>query len=140
MAPTRDEAYRAAAEFRLRLLAFQRRTEEVTAQARLTPERYLLLLLLRAAEADRSETTVTSLREPLRMTQSSVSRLVGGAVRAGLVEGRVDTRDHRRRRLALTPEGRRRLEAAFDALGPDRAALARALRRQPFSARAFSDS
>jgi DNA-binding MarR family transcriptional regulator len=128
----RDDAYRAAAEFRLRLLAFQRRTEEVAARCGLTPERYLLLLLLRVAELDRRETTVTSLCEPLRMTQSSVSRLVGGAARAGLVERRGDMLDRRRQHLVLTPEGARRLERGFAELGPDRAALTRALRGSGF--------
>lgn len=119
--------YAAAAEFRLQLLAFQRRTEQATSRFGLTPERYLLLLLLRVAELHGSTVTVTSLTEPFRMTQSSVSRLVAGALDACLVERKADARDRRRQHLVLTPAGRRRLERTFDALTADRAALVSAL-------------
>ena len=81
---------------------------------------------------DGKTTAVTSLREPLRMTGSSVSRLVGGAERAGRVARTGDARDGRRRHLRLTPGCLCRLGRAFDALGPDRAALADALRGSSF--------
>lgn len=127
-------SYRAAAEFRLRLLAFQRRTEDVTARQGVTPERYLLLLLVRVAELSGAPTTAAELQGPLQLTQSSVSRLVDGAARAGLVERRVDEGDRRRQQLGLTREGIRALETVFRELGPDRTELARTLRRSGFGA------
>src|SRR5581483_8104540 len=95
-----NRAYVAAAELRVRMLAFQRRSEEITARHRLTPQRYLLLLLLRASEAEGNELAIGSLIEPLQMSQSSVTRLVQGATRAGLVERHVDPDDRRRQHLA----------------------------------------
>jgi len=122
-----DQAYLAAAELRIRMLAFQRRTEEITARHRLTPQRYLLLLLLRAREAAGEQPTIGSLIEPLQMSQSSVTRLVQGAARAGLVERKTDPHDLRRQYVGPTAEGRRRFESAFRELGPERRALAAAL-------------
>ncbi|HEY0416071.1 MAG TPA: MarR family transcriptional regulator [Gaiellaceae bacterium] len=133
-AGTRSEEYEAAAEFRLRLLAFQRRTEEVTSRCGLTPERYLLLLLIHVGEVRGERVNVSSLRAPLRLAQSSVSRLVDGAVRAGLATRTADTTDARRHFLSLTATGRGRLERAFAELGPDRGELARALRGSGFDA------
>ena len=127
MNPQRHRAYAAAAEFRVRLLSFQRRTEQVAARVGLTPERYLLLLLVQAGELDGRPLTITALCEPLQMTQSSVSHLVDGSLRAGLLEKTVDARDRRRQHLAVSARGLRALETTFDALGPDRAALADAL-------------
>lgn len=109
------------------MLTFQRRTEEITARNRLTPQRYLLLLLLRAREIEEQATSIGSLIGPLQMSQSSVTRLVQGAVRAGLVVTTTDPRDQRRQHLALTGEGRRRFELAFSELGPERSALSEAL-------------
>jgi DNA-binding MarR family transcriptional regulator len=109
------------------MLAFQRRTEEITARNRLTPQRYLLLLLLRAGEAGGGAPSIGSLIEPLQMSQSSVTRLVQGAVRVGLVATQVDPSDNRRQHLALTAEGRSRLEAVFRELGAERQRLGEAL-------------
>ena len=61
------------------------------------------------------------------MTQSSVSRLVAGVVRAGLLRRELDSADHRRGYLHLTETGTNRLRAAFDELGPERAKLAAVL-------------
>lgn len=122
-----DEAYSSAARLRVQLLSFQRRTEEITRRHGITPERYLLLLLIRSDSITGVRTTATSLCGPLRMTQSSVSRLVSGATRAGLVKRDLDPDDRRRAYLQLTSQGAARLAAAFQELGPERAALAAAL-------------
>jgi DNA-binding MarR family transcriptional regulator len=119
--------YLAAAELRIQLLSFQRRTEEITGRHGITPERYLLLLLVHAAALTGARSTVTSLCRPLQMTQSAVSRLVAGAVRAGLVDREFDSRDRRRSYLSLTAEGEARLDKVFRELGPERAKLAEAL-------------
>lgn len=122
-----DSAYLAAAELRVRLLTFTRRTEEITTRHGVTPERYLLLLLVRVDEIRGVATTVTSLRTALKLNQSSVSRLVEGAVAAGLLDREPDTVDRRRRTLRLTEAGDARLNAVFRELGPERKALAEAL-------------
>lgn len=120
-------SYAEAASIRIAERTFARRTEEVTAQHGLTPQRYLLLLLVRVAGDDGSPATVTSLVGQLLTTQSSVTQLVRGAEVAGLVRRQRDTRDARRQHLFLTPEGARRLEGAFHALAADRADLVEAL-------------
>jgi DNA-binding MarR family transcriptional regulator len=122
-----ESDYLAAAELRIQLLSFQRRTEEITGRHRITPERYLLLLLVHAATLTETRSTVTSLCGPLQMTQSAVSRLVAGAVRAGLVDREFDSRDRRRSYLGLTREGEARLDQVFHELGPERAKLAETL-------------
>lgn len=124
---SRERAYLAAARLRIQLLTFQRRTEEITRRFGLTPERYLLLLLVRTDAINGSPSTVTALCEPLQMTQSSVSRLVAGAVRAGLLRREPDSSDHRRGYLHLTRTGTARLEATFNELGPERTKLAAVL-------------
>lgn len=63
------------------------------------------------------------------MTQSSVSRLVAGAVRAGLLDRQPNPLDHRGTFLRLSESGRKQLDGAFDELGPERDRLAEALRR-----------
>ena len=122
-----DRAYLAAAELRIRLLSFQRRTEEITRHHGITPERYLLLLLVRTTAIEGRPSSISSLCEPLQMTQSSVSRLVAGAVSAGLVHRQLDSSDRRRGYLHLTQEGAARLDAVFHDLGPERVKLAAAL-------------
>ena len=124
---SRERAYLAAARLRIQLLTFQRRTEEITRRFGITPERYLLLLLVRTDAINGSPSTVTALCEPLQMTQSSVSRLVAGAVRAGLLRREPDSSDHRRGYLHLTRTGTARLEATFNELGPERTKLAAVL-------------
>jgi DNA-binding MarR family transcriptional regulator len=113
-----------AAQVRVALRAFTRRTEEITRLNGLSPERYVLLLLIQSAADDGRPATVTSLVRQLQTTQSSVTQLVGGAVRAGLVERVGDVADARRRFLHLTPDGLARLRRAHRALGPDRGRLA----------------
>jgi DNA-binding MarR family transcriptional regulator len=122
-----ESEYLAAAELRIKLLSFQRRTEEITGRHGITPERYLLLLLIHAAALTGTRSTVTALCRPLQMTQSAVSRLVAGAVRSGLVDREFDSSDRRRSYLNLTPEGEARLDKVFRELGPERAKLAEAL-------------
>ena len=120
---TRD-GYADAATIRVALRSFARRTEEITKRHGLTPQRYVLLLLVRVAEDEERVATVTSLVRTLQTTQSSVTQLVGGAVRAGLLSRQGDVRDARRQYLHLTEEGSVRLTAAFSELGPDRQRLA----------------
>jgi DNA-binding MarR family transcriptional regulator len=120
-------SYGDAARIRVAERTFARRTEETTARHGLTPQRYLLLLLIKVASEEGSEATVTSLGRLLQTTQSSVTQLVRGAEAAGLLHRVSDARDARRQHLYLTEDGARRLAAAFSELGDDRVELARAI-------------
>jgi DNA-binding MarR family transcriptional regulator len=120
-----DELERTAA-FRTALRRFLRRTEAATAEAGLTPQRYDLLLMLKAAPGGKS--TVTELCESLQLRQTAVTELVKRAEEAGLVSREQSPDDARVFLLGVTPEGERRLLQVFDALRADRAAFAKAFR------------
>ena len=82
---TSAELQRAAA-FRTELRRFLRRTDEVTAQAGLTSQRYDLLLMLCAAESKAEGVRVTDLCDLLHLPQTAVTELVKRADEAGLLE------------------------------------------------------
>jgi DNA-binding MarR family transcriptional regulator len=111
----------AVAAFRAALRAFLRRTERIARQSGLTPQRYLLLLMVKGAPDGSERSTVTELSERLQLAQSTVTELVSRAEEAGLI-GREQSRDDARvAHLRLTAEGERRLELAFTALATERA-------------------
>jgi DNA-binding MarR family transcriptional regulator len=111
----------AVAEFRAALRAFLRRTERIARQSGLTPQRYLLLLMVKGAPDGTERSTVTELAERMQLAQSTVTELVSRAEEAGLI-GREQSRDDARvAHLRLTAEGERRLELAFTALATERA-------------------
>ncbi len=109
------------AEFRTELRRFMQRTKVVTTQHGLTPERYDLLLMIKAAPEERS--TVTELCRSLHLRQTGVTELVKRAEEAGLLRREQSPRDARVSLLALTPEGERRLLEAWEALREERRAL-----------------
>jgi DNA-binding MarR family transcriptional regulator len=111
----------AVAEFRAALRAFLRRTERIARQSGLTPQRYLLLLMIKGAPDGSERSTVTELADRLQLAQSTVTELVSRAEEAGLVEREQSQSDARVAHLRLTREGERRLELAFTALGTERA-------------------
>lgn len=129
-----------AAEFRTALRRFLRRTEEVCAVHGLTPQRYNLLLLIKAARDGSEESTVTDLSDRLALAQPAVTELVKRAERAGLIERRHDAFDGRVSRLRLTDEGERQLLAAFSALRAERDNLLTTFRDADARLRAFSRS
>jgi DNA-binding MarR family transcriptional regulator len=118
-----SQRYRVAADFRVALLGFQRRTTGITARHGLTPQRYLLLLLVRVRTDAGESSTVTSLQEPLQMSQSAVTQLAIAAESAGLIKRVPDPGDARSHALALTAEGAQRLRRAFDDLSEERDTL-----------------
>ena len=103
----------AVAEFRAGLRQFLRRSERVARQAGLTPQRYLLLLMIKGAPDGSEQSTVTALAERLQLAQSTVTELVSRAEEIGLVERAQSDSDGRVTDLRLTPEGERRLMLAF---------------------------
>ena len=113
----------AVAEFRAALRSFQRKAEQTARRAGLTPQRHLLLLMIRGAPDGSEQSTVTELAERLRLAQSTVTELVRRAEGAGLVEREQSQRDARVAHLRLTPEGERRLLLSFTELATERAQL-----------------
>ena len=107
------------------LRRFLRRTEQATAVAGLTVQRYHLLLMVGAAHVAQQPATITMLTKRLELPQSAVSELVHRAEEAGLVRRRQPSDDRRVRIVELTPEGGKRLLHAFTALRSERSELAR---------------
>ena len=107
------EAYVQVAEFRAALREFLRRTERTARANGLTPQRYLLLLMIRGAPDGSEQSTVTELAERLKLAQSTVTELVRRAEEVGLIERQASTQDGRVAHLRLTEEGHRRLGRAF---------------------------
>ncbi len=113
----------AVAEFRSALRQFLRRSEKVARRAGLTPQRYLLLMMIKGAPGGDQQSTVTELSERLQLAQSTVTELVRRAEAAGLVERERSSYDARVAHLRLTAEGERRLVASFTELETERAHL-----------------
>jgi DNA-binding MarR family transcriptional regulator len=115
--------YVAVAEFRAGLRQFLRRSERIARQAGLTPQRYLLLLMIKGAIDGSEQSTVTELAERLQLAQSTVTELVRRAEETGLLEREQSQTDARVVHLRLTPEGSRRLELAYTGLATERSQL-----------------
>jgi DNA-binding MarR family transcriptional regulator len=121
--PEQDELVRTAA-FRSELRRFLQRSDVVAADVGLTPQRYDLLLQLKASPTGYS--TVTELGRRLHLRQTAVTELVKRAEEAGLIRRRRSDSDRRVFLLELTDDGDRRVTRAFHALRRDRAAFAEA--------------
>jgi DNA-binding MarR family transcriptional regulator len=113
----------AVAEFRAALRQFLRRSERTARQSGLTPQRHLLLLMIKGAADGSEQSTVTELAERLQLAQSTVTELVRRAEEAGLIEREQSQTDARVAHLRLTPEGERRLMLAFTELATEREQL-----------------
>jgi DNA-binding MarR family transcriptional regulator len=113
----------AVAEFRAALRQFLRRTERIARQSGLTPQRYLLLLMVKGARDGSEQSTVTELAERLQLAQSTVTELVSRAEESGLLEREQSQTDARVAHLRLTGEGERRLMLAFTGLATERSNL-----------------
>jgi DNA-binding MarR family transcriptional regulator len=101
------------AEFRAALRVFLRKAEQNARKSGLTPQRYLLLLMIKGAPSGRETSTVTELAERLQLAQSTVTELVSRAEEIGLLAREQSDADGRVTNLRLTPEGERRLMLAF---------------------------
>ena len=99
------------AEFRAALRRFLRRNERIARKSDLTPQRYLLLLMVKGAADGSERSTVTELAERMQLAQSTVTELVSRAEEAGLLEREQSHSDARVAHLRLTEEGERRLDA-----------------------------
>jgi DNA-binding MarR family transcriptional regulator len=114
---------RRAAAFRVALRGFVRESEHAARKARLTPQRYLLLLLVKGAEDGTERATISELYRRFQLAQSTVTELVNRAADAGLVRRQASAIDGRVVYVELTDEGDRRFAEAFEALAGERRAL-----------------
>lgn len=112
-----------AAAFRVALRAFVRESEHTARRSGLTPQRYLLLLLVKGAEDGSERATISELARRLHLAQSTVTELVDRAARARLVRRRTSAEDRRLVYVELTEEGDRRFAEAFRALADERRSL-----------------
>ena len=101
------------ADFRAALRRFLRKSERNARRSGLTPQRYLLLLMIKGSPDGSEQSTVTDLAERLQLAQSTVTELVRRAEEIGLVAREQSDADGRVAHLRLTPEGERRLLEAF---------------------------
>jgi DNA-binding MarR family transcriptional regulator len=110
----------AVAQFRAALRQFLRTSERVARRSGLTPQRYLLLLMIKGAPDGSEQSTVTELAERLQLAQSTVTELVSRAIEVGLIEREQSPLDARVAHLRLSEEGERRLSRAFTTLAAER--------------------
>jgi DNA-binding MarR family transcriptional regulator len=111
------------AAFRAALRTFLHETEGIARASGLTPQRHLLLLMIKGAPDGSERLTIGELTEQLKLAQSSVTELVTRAERAGLVEREQSELDARVAHVRLTEEGERRLAGVFRHLRQERARL-----------------
>jgi DNA-binding MarR family transcriptional regulator len=117
------EEFVRVAEFRSALRRFMSQSERVARASGLTPQRYLLLLMIKGAPKGTERSTVTELSDRLQLAQSTVTELVARAAAAGLVTREPSSDDGRVALLSLTDEGERRLTRAFTGLAAERQQL-----------------
>jgi DNA-binding MarR family transcriptional regulator len=103
-----ETAQRVAA-FRAALRAFERRTEEVARGHGLTPQRYLMLLMVKGAADGSERLRLSDLADLLKVNRNTVTELVRRAEAAGLVRREAHAGDRRVVVLALTLKGELRL-------------------------------
>ena len=125
------EQFVAAAQFRAALREFHRVAERSARSAGLTPQRYLLLLMIRGAPNGTGSATVTELADQLQLAQSTVTELVNRAEQAGLVERTPSADDARVVDVRVTADGERRLARVVTELQTERADLQAALNALP---------
>jgi len=120
--PSAEDVARVA-EFRAALRRFLRTTEQNARRAGLTPQRYLLLLMIKGAADGSERSTVTELADRLQLAQSTVTELVSRAEENGLLERERSASDGRIAYLRLSREGERRLALSFTSNESERQAL-----------------
>src|SRR5262245_33041461 len=120
--PSSEDVARVA-DFRAALRRFLRTTERNARSAGLTPQRYLLLLMIKGATDGSERSTVTELAERLQLAQSTVTELVSRAEETGLIARERSSTDGRIAYLRLSREGERRLALSFTSNEAERQAL-----------------
>ena len=132
--------YVAIARFRAALWAFERVAEQAAEAADLTPQRYLLLLMVKGAASGEARATINDVAERMKVEPHTVTGLVSRAEEAGLVRRVQCSEDRRRTWIHLTRVGERRLERVVRQLEAQREELLGALEAATGSARAIMGS
>ncbi len=114
------------AEFRAALRAFLRRNERIAQNWGLTPQRYLLLLMIEGAPDGSQRLSFTRLADRLQVSRNTVTELCARAEEAGLILREPSELDARIVYLRLTEEGHRRLYGAVMENDAERSHLVRA--------------
>jgi DNA-binding MarR family transcriptional regulator len=109
------ERIQRVAEFRAQLRAFTRRSDDVARQWDLTPQRYLLLLMVVGAGDGSGRLSLTDVAERLSLSPNTATELVTRAEELGLVRRTQADHDQRVVHVSATPEGERRLRSALAA-------------------------
>lgn len=104
-----DDDYRAHANFRYAMRRFFRYTEEQARALGLTPQQFMLLLIVRG-HPSYPEVSITEIAERLQIRHHSASLLVERGRGRGLLTRRQDSQDRRRALVSLTEAGERALE------------------------------
>jgi len=111
------------AEFRAALATFLDRSEAGARDAGLTPQRYLLLLMIKGAPEGAQRMRTGDVAACLRISPNAASELASRAEDAGLVVRERSQSDQRVVELRLTAKGERCLVKAILATENDRRAL-----------------
>lgn len=119
MPTTHPIAYRSAAQFRQALRHFDARTEDVCGRHGLTTDQYILLLMIRGIEEENELASVTELARRLNLAHNGVAERLCRAETTGLVRRERADHDGRVTLIRVTPDGDKRLRAAFGDLGEE---------------------
>ena len=119
--------YQQNAAFRDALRGFLRTSEQVARRNGLTPQRHLLLLMVKGAPDGSESATVGDLVKRLHLNQSTVTELVSRSEAAGLLQRKRDQEDRRVVHVSLTSKGDRQLRKVVKELEESREQLRRAL-------------
>jgi DNA-binding MarR family transcriptional regulator len=101
------------AAFRSQLRSFLRHSERRCLSLGLTPQRFVLLLLIDGAPDGSRRASFTDLATRLELERNTVTELCARAEEAGLIVREASTRDKRVVYLRLTREGDRLLQRAL---------------------------
>lgn len=132
--------YVAIARFRAALREFENAAEEAARAAGLTPQRYLLLLMVKGAPSGDERATVKDIARRLRVEAHTVTGAVSRAEEAGLAVREACDHDRRRTWIRLTREGERRLAGVVAVLADQRDELLAAFDGVDADARAVPES
>jgi DNA-binding MarR family transcriptional regulator len=117
----------AIADFRAALRRFVHHSERIADRHGLTPQRHLLLLMVKGAADGSGRLSVGAIADRLQLGENTTTELVNRAERAGLVRRERSADDGRVVYLRLTKEGERRLHGTLIELEEDREQLEQAL-------------
>ncbi len=115
------------ASFRAALRSFLSASEHLARASGLTNQQHLLLLMIKGAADGSQQATVSELADRMKLAQNTVTELVQRTEQLGLIARERSPADARTTHLRLTPEGERRLTAAFTGHDYSRAELRRAI-------------